>query len=131
MLFVAALRANEVPARTLWGRWAKPQEGDYGQWHVKAEFFAEGIGWVPVEMAGALAWSGVDLDDLFGRDEGDFITLHIDTDLLVETHRFGKQPIGWRQGVLYWVSGLGELSDFRESEHWNVRWAERLRPGPR
>jgi len=121
LLLVAALRANGIPARTLWGRWAKSQEGDYGQWHVKAEFFADGVGWVPVEVAGAVALPNIEVDNLFGWEEGNFITLHYDTDLLVETFQFGKQPIGWRQGVLYWVFGPGTLDDFHEVEHWDVR----------
>jgi hypothetical protein len=47
LLFVAVMRANDVPARTLFGRWAIPQTDEYGQYHVLAEFFVEKSGWVP------------------------------------------------------------------------------------
>src|SRR5207253_3603258 len=57
MLYVAALRAHGIPARTLYGRWAKSTQPEakldglvYSQWHVKAEFFAAGIGWVPADI---------------------------------------------------------------------------------
>ncbi len=120
LLLTAVLRAGGVPARTLWGRWAKPEEGDYKQWHVKGEFFADGIGWVPVELAGAVAWHDVDADRCFGADEGNFLTLHVDTDMVIDSFRFGKQNIGWRQGALWWVYGMGGLDGLAESERWQV-----------
>lgn len=120
LLITAVLRAGGVPARTLWGRWAMPEQGDYKQWHVKGEFFAEGVGWVPVELAGAIAWHDVGADACFGIDEGNFITLHVDTDMVIDSLRFGQQDIGWRQGVLWWVFGGGALDDLVESESWQV-----------
>src|SRR5262249_50930368 len=61
VLLVSVLRANGIPARTLYGRWAHTaQPGDklggdsYYQWHVKAEFFARGVGWIPVDMASCI-----------------------------------------------------------------------------
>lgn len=44
LLYVAVMRANDVPARTLFGRWALPQKDSYGQYHVIAEFFVEKTG---------------------------------------------------------------------------------------
>ena len=47
VLFVSILRANSVPARVLVGRWVssdiQPAE------HCRAEFFADNVGWIPVE----------------------------------------------------------------------------------
>lgn len=47
VLYVSILRANSVPARVLIGRWVsndiQPAE------HVRAEFFADMVGWIPVE----------------------------------------------------------------------------------
>ena len=47
VLYVSILRANSVPARVLIGRWVsndiQPSE------HVRAEFFADNVGWIPVE----------------------------------------------------------------------------------
>src|SRR4051794_28956357 len=50
IVFVSALRANRIPARMLVGRWATSSTLVAGQvfdqQHAKAEFFAQGIGWV-------------------------------------------------------------------------------------
>lgn len=45
-LYVATLRANDIPARALVGRWAQTSKGesDYGMTHVKSEFFGTGVG---------------------------------------------------------------------------------------
>src|SRR5262249_48918831 len=48
IVFVSALRGNGVPARLVVGRWASSanlKSGDPYQYHVKAEFFAQGVGW--------------------------------------------------------------------------------------
>jgi len=120
MLYVAILRANGIPARTLWGRWAKTQEGDYGQFHVKSEFFDKTIGWVPVDVTGAMTSKNTDKDDFFGRDEGDFITMHVDTDLNFNSIHFGKKDLGWRQGAAFWVKGAGTLDGHTFTETWTV-----------
>ncbi|OAI57739.1 hypothetical protein AYO49_06425, partial [Verrucomicrobiaceae bacterium SCGC AG-212-N21] len=61
ILYAAALRANDIPARMLVGRWAQSQKdgetvGDivYEQQHVKMEFFADGVGWIPADVASGL-----------------------------------------------------------------------------
>jgi transglutaminase-like putative cysteine protease len=48
-VFVAVLRSNGIPSRALPGRMIND-----GGTHVKAEFYAEGVGWVPVEVAGGV-----------------------------------------------------------------------------
>ena len=45
-LFVALCRANGIPARPVIGRWATSEAGD---WHVWAEFYLPGYGWIPVD----------------------------------------------------------------------------------
>ena len=81
-VFVAALRANGIPARALPGRIARSsaagKDFDSRTFHVRAEFHADGVGWVPVEPAGALAARGRDVSAWFGRDRGDLIALHFD-----------------------------------------------------
>lgn len=121
LLYVAVLRNAGIPARTLWGRWAKSQENDNAQFHVKAEWFATDAGWVPVELAGAITWQGIEKDDLFGNDNGDFITLHVDTDLKINTIHFGQKDVGWRQGSLFWAKGFGPLDGHTFEETWNVK----------
>lgn len=81
LLFVAVMRANGVPARSLFGRWANTQTDDYGQFHVVSEFFVPSSGWVPVEVINSIGSKPEDSDAFFGNDGGGFITFHLDTDL--------------------------------------------------
>ena len=81
-------------------------EVKYYQQHVRAEFYAAGVGWVPVDLA-----SAVERDPspaglrFFGHDRGDFLVLHIDPILRVDTLFFGEKTLPWLQGVHYWGAG--------------------------
>jgi transglutaminase-like putative cysteine protease len=128
-LFVATLRANGIPARRLVGRWAssaKPGEkvGDveYYQQHVKAEFFAAGIGWVPADPSSAVLWdkSAQGLR-FFGHDPGDFIVFHRDGDFLIDTIYFGKQSVQYLQGTAFWVKGTGTVDGYSIETQWDVK----------
>jgi Transglutaminase-like superfamily len=112
-LTVATLRAAGIPARLLVGRWAKTAkptdqlEGlPYGQWHVKFEFYVDDIGWIPadaaIEMHDPTAW--------FGRQNADFITLHVDPGVRVKT-LFGERELLWAQGIACWIRGDGSLDN--------------------
>lgn len=68
-VFVAMMRANRVPARVLYGRLLRQSLADADEIHCYAEFYADGIGWVPVDIP----------RKHFGQDLGDFLVLHIDT----------------------------------------------------
>src|SRR5262249_39754098 len=62
-LFVSVRRANRVAAREAVGRMAQSQEarptgGTEYQDHVQAEFFIADVGWIPVDMTGAVADPG-------------------------------------------------------------------------
>lgn len=81
LLFVAVMRANGVPARSLFGRWANTQTDDYGQFHVVSEFFVPGSGWVPVEVINTIGVKPENPDAFFGNDGGGFLAFHMDTDL--------------------------------------------------
>lgn len=127
-LLVTILRGNEIPARTLEGRWAqssKPKElvGElpYYQTHVKAEFFASGIGWVPMDIATALLDKKSDGLSSFGHDPGDFLTLHVNPNMRLDTIHFGKQVIDSLQGPAYWVTGRGSVKPTETHEKWEVR----------
>jgi transglutaminase-like putative cysteine protease len=128
-LLVATLRSQDIPARTLAGRWAISADPNeklnghaYYQYHVKAEFFAAGVGWVPVDIA-----SGILHDRsheglyYFGYDPGDFIAQHIDGNLEVDTIHFGKQELPVLQRPAFWVTGSGTLDDLQVTEGWTVR----------
>lgn len=127
-LFVSAMRANGIPARTLAGRWAKsavPGEFlgsvPYSQYHVKAEFYADGVGWVPVDMAAAVDRESAEAQlRYFGQDKGDFITMHLDYELVVDTIHFGEKTIRCLQGASYWVTGSGTLDGRKRTETWVV-----------
>jgi hypothetical protein len=129
LLFVGAMRANGIPARVLAGRWAmsaRPGEQlngvAYYQYHVKAEFFVRGVGWVPVDLAsGRLHDKSKEGLLYFGNDPGDFLTMHIDTDLVVETTRFGKKTLSFMQGVHFWVAGKPGDERGTSEESWLVK----------
>jgi transglutaminase-like putative cysteine protease len=127
-VFVSALRVNRLPARSLVGRWAQSARADervggepYSQTHVKAEFFAEGVGWVPVDPTLALEDRSTERLRFFGRDDGNFLAQHVDFDFLVNAGRFGRRPVTGLQGVAYWVSGPGTLESAPVREDWQVR----------
>ena len=69
-IFVAVLRANRIPSRGLPGRGIND-----GGTHVKAEFFAEGVGWVPVEVAGGVSDKHSPLTNYFGKDHADMFVI--------------------------------------------------------
>jgi hypothetical protein len=129
-LFVSVMRANGIPARTLCGRWAQSAKaGDqlggvpYAQWHVKCEFYLARVGWIPVDLSGAVqcAPSPDPGFAYFGSDHGDFITMHTDFDLMVDALQLGRQRILADQGFAYWVTGTGTMNGQSSHEFWEVR----------
>lgn len=128
VLFVAALRANGVPARTLYGRWAASADPDakiggmtYFQWHVKAEFFADGIGWVPADPGSAVLHDkSPDAAAFFATDPGDFLTFHVGPNLSVEAGTLGMQAVGNLQTPGWWAVGAGTTTTARAAETWTV-----------
>jgi hypothetical protein len=128
-LFVAACRAQGIPARVLFGRWAKSVDSKetldgktYFQWHVKSEFFAAGVGWVPVDMAAGVSSHPTATGlDYFGVDKADFITFHVDPNLELDTIHFGKPSVLCLQSPLFWVSGGGSTEPTTVNEDWKVK----------
>jgi hypothetical protein len=118
---VAVLRANDVPARVLPGRLAKSAEGPSSSCHVRCEFFAGDIGWVPVEITSAVAFKKSPDGNFFGVDDGNHLAFHADTDLVLDTKLNGKQTIPHVQWVLYWVDGTGTLKNHTREVKWEVR----------
>lgn len=84
-VFVRAMRANGVPARMIFGRWAgseePPKDGQpgFGQYHAKAEFFAHKLGWVGIDMSGGVGQqAGGNPLVCFGNEWGDFVVFDLD-----------------------------------------------------
>ncbi len=108
------------------GRWAqsggKVKGEAYDQEHAKAEFYAQEVGWVPVDIS-----SGVLHDrnprglTFFGNDPGDFLVMHVDPDIVCDTLHFGRQTIAWLQRPAYWVTGEGNLRAGTNRESWVVK----------
>jgi transglutaminase-like putative cysteine protease len=127
-LFVATMRASNVPARILFGRWAKSAESGgtlegvpYYQQHVKAEFYASGVGWVPVDLSSAVLYDKTrEGMRYFGNDRGDFVVLHVDPDMTVDSVHFGKKPLRLLQGFHYFVTGKGTLEQTAFKQNWTV-----------
>lgn len=133
-LYVAALRANGIPARQLVGRWALSAKKDqqlYGkpwqQEHVKAEFFAAGVGWVPVDISAAVDFDKVPGSlDRFANDPGDFLTFHIDAELTLDVPKLGRRTVLFLQEPAAYGLGPGSFDGQIKRGEWIV---EHRRPG--
>jgi transglutaminase-like putative cysteine protease len=101
-VYVSILRANGIPARCLSGRNLKPDGA-----HVRLDFYAEGIGWVPGDPALAIAKHSADAG--FGREPTDMVIMHFD---LIRHDR-----------TYYWLQGIGVV----RSINLNHEIANRLR----
>jgi hypothetical protein len=124
IVFVAALRARGVPARLVVGRWtvsADPKSGDPYQYHVKAEFFAHGVGWVPADLSSGLNDKSKGGVAFFGHESGDFLVLHFDHGLVLDTVHFGNQTVTWLQMPAIWATGTGSFNKSSDTQDWQVK----------
>jgi transglutaminase-like putative cysteine protease len=118
-VLVSALRANDVPARLLVGRVARsdrPGDPPYGQCHVRAEFFAEDVGWVPVDVS----YGVTSKFDHFGNDAGDHLVQHVDLDLVVNPAPLGRKNVQVLQHMEYWMYGRGSADGVKTQCSWKV-----------
>jgi transglutaminase-like putative cysteine protease len=124
ILFIAAIRSQGIPAHALVGRWAiSATHGKHGdsQEHVKGEFFAQGVGWVPVDLSSAILYDkSPEKLEYFGRDPGDHLAFCVDTGVPIDTHYFGVKTITWLQSACYWATGVGNFEGETEEEDWKV-----------
>lgn len=126
-LLVGTLRANGIPARSLVGRWTKKDaepdsaNNGNGQCHVKSEFYANGIGWVPVEMSGAVSNKAADPLNFFGKLDSNFVVLHTDTDLTLDTVWFGLSTLRNLQQPAFWVKGSGSVNGYTMQVTWQTK----------
>jgi transglutaminase-like putative cysteine protease len=121
-VFVCACRANGIPARELCGRWADSAKGKDSKIHCKAEFYAEQVGWVPVDATLGMNTAGPDGLRFFGNDPGDFVVWHLDGDVKVDSIHWKVVPSVRLQGVMYWAAASGGNFDKSEAkEDWQVK----------
>jgi len=122
------MRANRIPARCLAGRFADSESaiparigGAPGQMHVRAEFFAKGVGWVPVDPSGgvqhdkrthSLTW--------FGHDAGDLIVFHIDPGFVIKLRGDLVRESEWLQAPAWMACGSGAFTDGVILTNWVV-----------
>ncbi|HEX4142086.1 MAG TPA: transglutaminase-like domain-containing protein [Pirellulales bacterium] len=127
-LFAATLRTSKVPARLRVGHWAKsenprpPAAGHVAhKAHVKAEFYANGVGWVPVDVSGAVEFDKT-AEGLryFGNDKGDFLTVHLDYDAEFDSTLWGVKSVRHLQSVHYYVRGDGNMDGAAIDRNWQV-----------
>jgi hypothetical protein len=126
ILFASVMRANGIPARVLAGRWALETKEGKPQYHVRAEFWAGGVGWVPIDGSGAVQWAGAP-DSAFGRQKPNFFIMHEDVDLDIDTVYFGVVPIRFLQSPAYWVRGPGTFRGAELEATWRVQEKKRER----
>ncbi len=130
-LFVAILRANKVPARSLWGRLVmtaaemeKQKIKGSNQMSVRCEFYAEEIGWVPADPGSALysKKNKIDPDICFGIDYAAFFTQHIDPNIDVHNPLSSKRlNIIALQTPAYWITTQAtSLGTIKYTEDWKV-----------
>ncbi|GAB5516785.1 transglutaminase-like domain-containing protein [Rhodopirellula baltica] len=127
-LFATVMRSEGVPARILSGRWAisaNPGETindqPYYQYHVIAEFYAQGVGWIPLDTSSAIIHDRTKTKlQYFGQSDGDFITYHVDPGVEFDTDLHGDYRATYFQIPLMWLTGEGTLDQFSHKESWTV-----------
>ena len=90
VVFVSAMRANQIPARVLFAwpaKTLKPDAKGTISGHAQAEFFAAGVGWVPIDIGHVLESRAMGKKPLrsFGEDDGSFLVAQVNTDYMIET----------------------------------------------
>jgi hypothetical protein len=128
VLYASVMRANEIPARALAGCWAKSSKPGatlngvrYNQVHIKAEVYVTDIGWIPIDLSSAINHDKTPEGlHYFGNDPGDFLTMHVDPEIKVDTIRFGEKTFNWLQQYHYYTYGKGKLTNTDYKITWTV-----------
>lgn len=127
-IFVAAMRANDIPARVLIGRLAKPRkagakptDAEYDQPHVRAELYTAGVGWVPVDPAYANRGKDKPVAAFVGDDPGDLLVLHADLGLRLPLPDQERTAELLQVEPYVWVAGRGKLDVATGPSGWDVK----------
>lgn len=131
-VFVRTLRANGMAARLILGRWAASEVPAMGnqavnsQFHVKSEFFIEGLGWVGADSSGGVCTEGNPFV-CFGSESGDFVVLDLDTERTIKIQADDKMPakLGGSQGYFWWWYTGVDGKEPRLEESWTVEIIDR------
>lgn len=107
-LFCSVLRANGIPARPLIGRWASSddREEDFSssyKCHVKSEFYVNDVGWIPADLSEAVSYKKTSPSRFFGTANGDFIVMHTNPDLILDSLFDGKKNIRSNPDFRVWA----------------------------
>ena len=57
----------------------------------------------------------------FSVAEGDFVTMHLDTNLAFDTIYFGNKEMTLLQKASYWATGRGNFGGVKITEDWKVK----------
>ena len=116
-LFIALLRAKGIPARPVVGYWAITGTN---QTHVWAEFYLEGIGWVPVDPTIG-QHSASDQAYYFGNMDNQRVILEKGFNIPLDPPAPGNSLAPLMQGPYWWYWGSGDGSKMSLAvTGWNV-----------
>jgi transglutaminase-like putative cysteine protease len=126
LIFVAACRANHIPARLLIGQWFKTRgsgpalETTGRQAHVISEFFDPRIGWIPEDISSDfLRVPGFADTDFFGRDPGFFFAWDTRADFHFAVPGKANEHVQWIQNPSLWFDEDAESAAESSSHHWS------------
>jgi len=128
LMFVAAMRANGIPARLLVGRTAMPPKPgsapgslEYDRPHARTEFHVPGVGWVPVDPAYANTETNRPVDEFVGHDPGDLLVLHVESDLKLPFPDQVRTADLLQLAPAVWVQGNGKAGLTFAPAGWDVK----------
>ena len=98
-LFIAMARSVGIPARPVVGFWADPF---YGKLHVWAEFYIEGVGWIPVDPTIGQQ-SSSKREYYFGNMDNKRLIMSKNFNIQLNEHHADLFQIG-----AYWWQGYGQ-----------------------
>jgi len=76
---------------------------------------------VPVDLSSAVLHDkSAEKTGYFGHDAGDFLTMHVDPELKVDTIHFGVKTLPWLQQFHYYATGKGKVDGARYTMDWKV-----------
>eukprot|EP01113_Clastostelium_recurvatum_P012645 TRINITY_DN1656_c2_g1_i2.p1 TRINITY_DN1656_c2_g1~~TRINITY_DN1656_c2_g1_i2.p1 ORF type:complete len:526 (-),score=105.91 TRINITY_DN1656_c2_g1_i2:45-1622(-) len=131
-VYVSILRANGIPSRLVVGRWAKDTgtwdmptpsgtKPVYHQTHVYAEFWVDGLGWIPTDPSQSVAYDLTPANlAYFGKDSNDFVLFHNEP-MFIDTIHFGTKFFDFAQLPVFFATGSGNFDNSTTDQHWTVK----------